>query len=269
LIYYLVTRAHSYTIAMFVQGWGKALAGRVTVGLYDGLLAGGALPPGGVVIFSDLDRLTLAERSALAPIHARLSRALNDPTRSLLRFQMLRAVHERGINRFNVHRTGEVPARFPVFLRPDAGFLNDPPKLLHAVASIPAGHIAVEFCDTADADGVYRKYGAYVVGERIVPRHLFFSRDWLVKSPDLLGAEQLAEERAYVETNPHADQLLQICRLARISWGRVDYALLNGKVQVWEINTNPMFSFPGPEAPARDPVHRIAAQGVVDALLSL
>jgi hypothetical protein len=237
--------------------------------MYDGLLGGGELPAGGIVIFSDLDRLTPQERAALAPVHARQARALNHPTRSLLRYELLRALHARDINAFNAYRTGETPVRFPVFLRPESGFINDPPPLMDSVAAIPAGHIAVEFCDTADAGGIYRKYAAFVVGERIVPRHLFFSRDWLVKSPDLVGPAQLEEELAYARSNPHAEQLLEVCALARISWGRVDYALLDGKVQVWEINTNPMFSFPGPEGPQRAPVHRIAAQGVVDALLAL
>jgi hypothetical protein len=252
-----------------VQGWGKTLAGRVTVGMYDGLLGGGELPAGGVVIFSDLDRLTPQERAALALVHARQARALNHPTRSLLRYELLRTLYAQGLNRFNAYRSGEAPVRFPVFLRPESGFLNQAPALLNTLDPLPAGHLAVEFCDTADVGGIYRKYAAFIVGERIVPRHLFFSRDWLVKSPDLVGPAQLEEELAYVRSNPHAEQLLAVCRLARISWGRIDYALLDGKVQVWEINTNPMFSFPGPEAPERTPVHHIAAQGVVDALLAL
>lgn len=268
MIYYLVTRPHSYTIATFVQGWGKALAGRVTVGAYDGLLGGGELPPGGVVIFSDLDRLAPAERAALAPVHARLPRALNDPARSLLRFELLRALYARGINQFNVHRFGDAPARFPVFLRPDAGFLNKAPALQSTLDGIPPGHIAVEFCDTADADGIYRKYGAFVVGERIVPRHLFFSRDWLVKGADLCDPAYLDEEIAYVKGNPHAAQLLEVCRTAHIGWGRIDYALVDGRIQVWEINTNPLFALPG-IADGRDEVHRLAAQGIVEALVAL
>jgi hypothetical protein len=252
----------------FVQGWGKALAGRVAVRPYEEVLDGGELPEGGIAIFSDLDRLTPEQRAALAPLHARQARALNDPTRSLLRYELLRTLHARGINRFNVYRPGEKPARFPVFVRPESGFLKAAPALLWAGGEPPAGHIAVELCNTADRDGVFRKYGAYVIGERIVPRHLFFSRGWLVKSPDLLGPAEIEEERAYVESNPHAAQLLEVCRVARISWGRIDYALLEGRVQVWEINSNPLFAFLDEKASPRDPVHRIAAQGVVEALLA-
>jgi hypothetical protein len=250
----------------FVQGWGRALAGQVAVRPYEEVLAGGELPEGAVAIFSDLDRLKQEERAALAPLHARQARALNDPTRSMLRYELLRTLYAGGINRFNAWRPGETPERYPVFIRPESGFLDTGLPLLAFGGEPPAGHIAAEFCDTADKEGVYRKYGAYVVGERIVPRHLFFSRNWFVKSTDLLGPAQVEEERAYVSSNPHAAQLLEVCRLARISWGRIDYALLEGRVQVWEINTNPLFSFLNVPPSPRDPVHRMAAQGVVDAL---
>lgn len=252
----------------FVQGWGRALAGQVLVRPYEEVLGGADLPEGATAIFSDLDRLTPQQRAALAPLHARQARALNDPTRSLLRYELLRTLHARGINRFNAWRAGEAPERYPVFVRPDSGFLKAAPPLVWAAGEPPAGHLAVEYCNTADRNGVFRKYGAYVVGERIVPRHLFFSRDWLVKSPDLAGPAEIEEELAYVSANPHAAQLLGICRLARISWGRIDYALLEGRVQVWEINTNPLFAFAGEGASPRDPVHRIAAQGIEEALLS-
>ena len=252
-----------------MQGWGKALAGRVLMAPYDSLFAGQQLPPGGTYVFSDLDRLTPQERERLGPIHDRLQgRVLNDPRRSLLRFELLRSLHEAGVNAFNAYRPGETPVRFPVFLRPESGFLELAPRLHDALPRVPDGRIAVEFCDTADASGVYRKFGAYVVGERIVPRHLFFSRNWLVKGPDLRDPGYLAEELDYVRRNPHAAPLLGICRSARIAWGRVDYSLLDGRIQVWEANTNPLFALPG-EPPDRDEVHRLAAQGIVEALLAL
>ena len=269
MIYYLVTRPHAYTVAAFVQGWGSALAGRILVAPYDGLFAGNALPQGGTYVFADLDRLSADERERLVPVRDGLrGRVLNDPRRSLLRYELLRQLHGRGVNAFGVWRRGETPARQPVFLRPEAGFLRTAPPLQAAVPVIPEGQLAVEFCDTADAAGVYRKYGAYVVGERIVPRHVFFSRDWLVKSADLRDPGYLAEELDYVRGNPHAAALLEVCRLAHVQWGRVDYSLLDGRIQVWEINTNPLFVLPG-IADGRDEVHRLSARGIVEALLAL
>jgi len=177
-------------------------------------------------------------------------------------------LHEAGVNAFNAYSPGETPVRFPVFLRPESGFLKTAPRLHDTLPRVPNGQIAVEFCDTADASRVYRKYGAYVVGERIVPRHVFFSRDWLVKGADLRDSNYLAEELDYVRGNPHAAPLLEVCRTAHIGWGRVDYSLLDGRIQVWEINTNPLFALPGIEN-GRDEVHRLAAHGVVEALLAL
>jgi hypothetical protein len=269
LIYYLVNRAHAYTIAAFVQGWGKALAGRILVAPYDALLAGNALPRSGTCIFSDLDRLTPEERARLAPIHDGLhGRVLNDPRRSLLRFELLRTLHDAGVNAFNAYRPGDTPVRSPVFLRPESGFLKIAPRLHDTLPRVPDGQMAVEFCDTGDGAGIYRKYGAYVVGERIVPRHVFFSKDWLVKGADLREPGHWAEELDYLRGNPHAAPLLEICRLAHIEWGRIDYSLLDGRIQVWEINTNPLFVLPGLND-GRDEVHRLAAQGIVEALLAL
>lgn len=102
--------------------------------------------------------------------------------------------------------------------------------------------LMTEFCNTADEHGVYRKYSAFVVGERILPQHIFFSSDWMVKrAPSSLPDEaQLREEREYVETNQHEPLLRQVFELARIAYGRIDYSIdRHGRLQVWEINTNP------------------------------
>ena len=269
MIYYLVTRAHAYTVAAFVQGWGKALAGRILVAPYDAPLSGEKLPEGGTYVFSDLDRLSAGERERLGVVCDGLKgHVLNDPRRSLLRYELLRSLHEAGVNAFNAYRPGETPVRFPVFLRPESGFLKVAPQLHDTLTHVPDGQMAVEFCDTADDAGVYRKYGAYVVGDRIVPRHVFFSRDWLVKGADLRDPGYLAEELDYVRENPHAAPLLEICRMAHIQWGRVDYSLLDGRIQVWEINTNPLFVLPGIED-GRGEVHRVAARGVVEGLIAV
>jgi hypothetical protein len=43
----------------------------------------------------------------------------------------------------------------------------------------------------------------------------------------------------YLQAHPHEAELRKIFDLANIEYGRIDYSLLNGKIQVWEINTNP------------------------------
>ena len=157
------------------------------------------------------------------------------------------------------------PQHYPVFLRHDHGTLWQTPRLLRdkdeygaaaRSAAAEEGLIAVEHCDTADASGIYRKYACFIVGERIVPRHLFFSRNWLVKQADLCESAMVEEELAFLASNPHAALLRETCRIANISYGRVDYALLEGQPQVWEINITPaLVTDPAQDAPARRPVH--------------
>jgi hypothetical protein len=118
--------------------------------------------------------------------------------------------------------------------------------------------IAIEYCDTADAKGIYRKYGALVLGGEIVPRHVFASRRWFVKAPDLGGPEMMAEELAYLESDAHADVMREVCRIANVGYGRIDYSLLDGRPQVWEINHTPELTYADPnyELDPRAPVHR-------------
>ena len=58
--------------------------------------------------------------------------------------------------------------------------------------------------------------------------------DWRI-----FDRERADEESRYCETNPHEAWIREIFRLARIDYGRIDYGMLDGKPQVWEINTNP------------------------------
>jgi hypothetical protein len=100
--------------------------------------------------------------------------------------------------------------------------------------------IVVEYCDTMDRAGVYRKYSAFIVGETILPHTLTHNRDWVTKSHGrLIDADTVREEFDYINGDAHADWLRETFALARTNYGRIDYGLLNGRPQVWEINTNP------------------------------
>jgi len=100
--------------------------------------------------------------------------------------------------------------------------------------------LVVEYLDTADAGGLYRKYSSFMVGGRVVPCHVDCSRGWMVKDTDIVDEGIMAEELNYVQTNPHREWLEETFRLAGVDYGRIDYGMLNGKGQVWEINTNPV-----------------------------
>jgi hypothetical protein len=64
----------------------------------------------------------------------------------------------------------------------------------------------------------------------------------MLKVAKLKDEATLRAEREYVTTNPHADVIREIAAAANISYGRIDYALLDGAMQVWEFNTNPMIA---------------------------
>ena len=116
--------------------------------------------------------------------------------------------------------------------------------------------IIVEFCDTADSAGIYRKYSAFNIDGTIIPRHVCSSRDWQVKYPDLSSPELIQEELDFISHNGHQAELKRIFALAGIRYGRIDYGMRNGSIQVWEINTNPRIaSFVSAENPARKKTH--------------
>jgi hypothetical protein len=284
VIHYLTTARQAGAMGYFLATSGKALASRIRLLAYEEVLAPGARPdlPAGFYIFTGLD-LGLGARFPASPLrraavelHARLvelhgqARVLNQPEATLRRYELLRALHACGINRFNAHQPGEMPERFPVYFRHDAGTTYVEPTLIYspsgyqaALAQEPIGHerLVIEFCDTAGEDEVYRKYAALVIGDQVVPRHLFFSRNWFVKLPELVGAAQVREEMAYLEANPHAEALRQACRIANVGYGRVDYALLDGKPQIWEINHTPTLANPPPgEIDLRKAVHQRFAE---------
>jgi hypothetical protein len=262
MIHFLTTRQNQHPIRRYLEGHGAALAQRIKPALYDWLLAEQALPPG-AYLFADLELLPEHERQEAERIWNRLAARgcplLNHPTRSLRRYDLLRLLHARGVNQFNLYRLGEseTPPRFPVFVRGENDHHGSRTRLLESTRELAAAAtwlkwtswfgkkrlreaIVTEFCDTADEEGVYRKYSAFNVRGEILPRHVFFSDRWMVKSWKLAEKKFRLEEEAYIQANPHAEQLCAIFAAARIDYGRIDYSLLGGRVQVWEINTNPM-----------------------------
>ncbi len=224
-----------------------------------------------VIVFSDLDRLRDGERDQAVDLYDELGgnpagpKLLNHPRRSLGRFELLDALYRQGSNRFAIYRleTHRTPARFPVFVRAESGHGGMSP-LLHSQAELDRvltelegrhgtleGFLMLEYCDVTGKDGVARKYGAFRVGDALIARHIHFSRDWAIRVPDIKTEHSAREELEYVRTNPLAEELMAVFRLAGVEYGRVDFGLLDGVPQIWEINTNPMILVPDD---ARDPL---------------
>lgn len=102
-----------------------------------------------------------------------------------------------------------------------------------------------EYKEVRSPDGLRRKYSVHRFGDHYAQNHILFSRDeWEIKSSGEMDDAMLAEERDYVEACPHLDQVREVFELARIDYGRMDYSVVDGRIQIWEINTNPMLLFP-------------------------
>ncbi|MER9406231.1 hypothetical protein NKI36_19570 [Mesorhizobium caraganae] len=286
MIFYVAHREHAYTQAVVLLYHRTDLQASLRLVRYEdaGLLRG---VRAGVVIWSDMDRLTSEELKRAAGISAELAdktdlTQLNHPTASLQRFDLLRLLHADGSNAFRVFRPHQLedPIRYPVFIRDEAGALYDEPPLLHgrpaldaAIARLDGCNLArpmvVEMIGTPWADGYYRKFAAFRVGNTIYGQHCAMSKSWFVKNPvgQLLPAH-IEEIRDYIAANPHADTVMQVFEKAHMQYGRIDYTFVDGRLVVFEINSNPtVLSDPPTPFASYDP--KPFADLHADALLAL
>jgi hypothetical protein len=267
LIVYLLTRLARHTLGRSLQYFPDELRQRIRIRSYGSILAARELPVA-TYIFSDVERMRPEAKIQAARIWLALEqsgrpvRLLNHPIRAMRRPELLRSLYERGINSFNAYPARRPPAtmRYPVFLRgaydhdgPRTDLIHDRATLEAEIARLEASGLPrelaliVEFCDTKDADGLYRKYDAFIGDGEIFPTEKYFSSRWILKwgnnrvfdgipvDPAALTHEELIHAR----DNRHRDQLLRACAPTHIGYGRIDYALLGDRVQVWEINSNP------------------------------
>ena len=288
MLYYVTRELHAYTIERLLASLESSWLPRpdfIRTATYETLFALRHAPIANYV-FTDLDRLTGFEIDAATEIAKSLVaadptvRISNWPNRPAGRYTLLRRLYEAGLNSFNVWRLDEerTPDAFPVFIRREQDALGPESALLRSEAEFraelarlraegkgPAGRVAVQYLPALDDRGRHRKYGAFRFGDRIVPQHLMISDSWIVKyglknlPPDLVE-----EERAYVTENPHAEQLLKIFELAEIDFGRIDYCVANGRIEVFEINTNPQFPRAAITSDPRMPRRKIVVEGIVD-----
>lgn len=260
MIHYCVASDHRSSIERLMALVKGQLDSTIVVKLYGTgtLFSVPANDPRPVFVFTDLDRLAvpsvLARRWNEFQAGMPAAVPINHPTRTLIRFEMLKLLSRMQINRFDVHSAIEVdgPIRFPVFVRARGGhegaltpLLKDRDELVSAIEALRDTRamqelMIVEYCHTANAEGIFRKYSAYLVGDSFIPHHIQFSREWMIKRSGLDDEKYLKEELDYVRNgDPYESALRSIFALAGIRYGRVDYSLGESGPQIWEINTNP------------------------------
>lgn len=264
MIFYLSTQKDPYTIDPYLRDRGKHWQPRIKTINYEymGRLTG---LPVGTYVFTDLDRLGANQMHAAKHVYDFLSherpdlQLLNNPHAFIGRFRLLRMLYEHGLNKFNVYRHYELDQdiRFPVFIRFErdhmgarSGLLNNRQEMHTAVNEALLSGAAsdnlmiVEFQDSRKPDGMVRKYAVWRWGNYFAARHLVIGSEWMLKVPstkkgDSWSKEWIAEEDRFLRSNPHLNQVRAVFEMANGDFGRIDYAVVDGQIQTWEINTNP------------------------------
>jgi len=282
---------YNRTIKDFTNWWAPELASALQPANYRNLLWSRPRSPA-AVIFSDMEQLPEWQLVLAKKFCRNLQNSpnppkiLNDPNHYAGRFELLEILHRHGINDFRASRLDRVnELKFPVFLRRDldhrgpvTGLLHSPDEVAQAVKKLSLRDrcfrrhrlMAVEYLDCRDSDGLFRKYSVMKIGGTLIPRHILLSREWVTKKADFVDEATVAEETAFIENFPHREKVAEIFRVAGVDYGRVDYGVKNGRLQVWEINTNPTI-VPAPLMinPLRKPLQRASAAFIARTLASL
>lgn len=220
--------------------------------------------PAATYIFTSIDRLDANERRLAGKIYRHINiagsgfRALNDPAHAMGRFRLLCALYEAGINQFNVYLAYDAPkpSQFPVFIRrnslstaPLSGLINSQAELEQTIAELehegePLDDlIVIEYCAREVAPGIFQKWSAYNAGGQISLNYAISESSWLVKygEIDIIEEHFYAQELELLEQNAFEDQVRRVFEIAHIEYGRVDFGLVDGEPQFYEINFNPEF----------------------------
>jgi hypothetical protein len=260
MIYFVGTFSHRYTVAEVTRAVSSAR--RIPYYL---LFARGSLPHG-AYIFMDFDRLNTWQIERAAHIAKQLRAAgcqvLNDPVVALQRGALLRKLHRDGINSFKSWSAADHAEvdRFPVFLRTEAahrGTLSDVitdrlrleaeiDRLLKAGYPI-SNLIIIEYRAKPIHDDVFRKLAVYRIGDRMVPAPSVHERKWDAKFGEVGAATEAdyVEDLQRIHENPYGDIIRRAFDLAGLEYGRADFGIVDGRVEIYEINSNPKMT--GPE----------------------
>lgn len=127
----------------------------------------------------------------------------------------------------------------------------------------PAGHarparldLAIEFIDTADRFGVYRKRRVFVVGDRILARQLALTRDWKANLWNCEVSDQSQAEDAEFRATGIADPMVLIAaaRALRSDFIALDFTIgPDGRYVFWEGNRH--FNMTGDEGYQMEKLH--------------
>lgn len=256
---YVCSHDHAYTFGdLPEQLREQGVTGRVMS--YERLW-GCRLLPRGTYVMTDFDRLSPVEHEIAGRLYDHLREAglpvLNNPRHHLSRDSLLKMLYAEGLNGFTCYLPAarERPRKYPVFLRTIAAHRGVLSELLHDEdaantalrKAIDSGFplrdlIFVEYAAEPQPDtGSFQKHAAFRVGPHIVRANTVNDADWVAKngSEGVASAAQYLAERAEMDNYPHRDYVMQVFKLAKLEFGRLDFGIIAGRPQCYEINTNP------------------------------
>ena len=256
MIRFLLTRGYHSTLKAVRK---SPAAPSVELMNYDGLFRSRWIKHA-TSVFADLDRLGYWDLEMAAELCLQMKKAglpvLNNPAHFKNRHSLLRALRTAGLNDFDAYRSHEINSikRFPVFLRkiqghgkPLSGLLENRESVESAVAAaIAAGTpeenlVLIEFAGEPVRPGLFRKLAAFRIGNAIVPHLSVHDTVWLVKHGRMVDSieDLYREEYAMLQENPFAEHFQKVFDVAGVEYGRADFSFFQGRIQVFEINTNP------------------------------
>ena len=218
--------------------------------------------PKATYIFTDRERMDLWELRVYGALFQHLQnagagyRVINNPAKMMNRRALLRALYLAGINDFNAYSVTEkiTPEKFPVFLRREHDHARPLTDLLHSKQALEEaltnlrnhgepddGVLITEYLAEPVKDTLFRKLSAYRIGDQILFYNCVHEHSWLVKYGTKNSADDALyqEEQIMIRENSFAEVIGKAFRIADIEYGRIDFGLVNGEVQIYEINTNP------------------------------
>jgi hypothetical protein len=287
MLLFITTYGHSYTVTSLLERTFGAETPACQVTTYDDLFQASSTRQA-AHIFTDIERLYDWELALAADLYRAIREAglpcINDPARVMARYELLRNLHAAGVNPFSAYRAEDHPrpSRFPVFIRFEASHRVPVSDLLLDQAALDAelvslrdrgtslrGLIVVEFASEPIAEGVWRKFGTFRVGDAVLVDHSVVEDRWVIKggTRGLATDAMFEHERTAVISNCFAKELRSAFEIAAVEWGRADHATFQGREIVYEINTNPSIEPLMPQrSPIRDEALRFARERMAQQL---
>jgi len=141
-----------------------------------------------------------------------------------------------------------------VFLRTDGDHLGPLPELYASPEALRQGIeralarglpmsrlLIVEYCAEPVLPRLYRKFSVFRVGKACVAHTCVDDTQWIAKfgQRGISPPEFFEQEFAIVRDNPYGAAVWDAFDVAGMEYGRADFGLVEGRPQVYEINSNP------------------------------